>query len=228
MVNLILIPARKGSVGIKNKNIRFFCGMPLIEHTLRECKKIKRKDMIVLVSSDCYKTLKIAKKYNFYHGYRRPKYLSKNKSNIIHATFHAMKWIEKNKNCEIDNIILLQPTSPFRRYSEVIMALEIFIKNKFQSLVSVSPVIQSPYEMASISNKQLKFLLDSNAYRRQDYKTEFHYIDGSIYIANKKFLQKYNTFVNKHSYPFILKSKYRIDIDDIEDFDIAQKIYSKK
>ena len=69
--------------------------------------------MIVLVSSDCYKTLKIAKKYNLY-GYRRPKYLSKNKSNIIH-TFHAMKWIEKNKNCEIDNIILLQPTSPFRR-----------------------------------------------------------------------------------------------------------------
>ena len=88
-------------------------------------------------------------------------------------------------------------------------------------------MIQSPYEMASISNKQLKFLLDSNAYRRQDYKKNFIH-RWSIYIANKKFLQKYNTFVNKHSYPFILKSKYRIDIDDIEDFDIAQKIYSKK
>ena len=139
MVNLILIPARKGSVGIKNKNIRIFCGMPLIEHTLRECKKIRRKDMIVLVSSDCSKTLKIAKKYNFHHGYRRPKYLSTNKSNITQATFHAVKWIEKNKNCEVDNIILLQPTSPFRRYSEVTMALEIFIKKKISKFSECFP-----------------------------------------------------------------------------------------
>ena len=78
------------------------------------------------------------------------------------------------------------------------------------------------------TNKWLKFLLDSNAYRRQDYKKEFYFIDGSIYIANKKFLQKNNTFVNERSYPYVLKSKYRIDIDDIEDFEIAQKIYSKK
>ena len=61
--------------------------------------------MIVLVSSDCYKTLKIAKKYNFYHGYRRRNICLK--INQILSKPHFMhEVIEKNKNCEIDNIIL--------------------------------------------------------------------------------------------------------------------------
>ena len=135
MVNLILIPARKGSVGIKNKNIRIFCGMPLIEHTLRECKKIRRKDTIVLVSSDCSKTLKIAKKYNFYHGYRIPKYISTNKSNIIQA-ISCNEVIEKIKIVKL--IIYFYNQHRLSKVYEVIMALEIFIKNKFPSLVSVS------------------------------------------------------------------------------------------
>lgn len=228
MVNLILIPARKGSVGVKNKNTRIFCGIPLIEHTLKVCQQIKRKETIILVSSDCSKTLKIAKKYNFYHGYTRPKYLSTNKSNITQAALHAIDWIQKNKRLEIQNVILLQPTSPFRRYNEINMSIDLFMNNKLQSLVSVSPVIQSPYEIASISKNQLKFLLVSNEYRRQDQKRNFYFVDGSIYIANKKFLQKYNTFVNKSSFPYILNSKYRIDIDDIEDFNVAEKIYLNK
>ena len=228
MVNLILIPARKGSVGIKNKNTRKFCGIPLIEHTLKECKKIKSKEAMILVSSDCNKVLKIAKQYNFYHGYKRPKYLSSNKANIIDAAFHAINWIEKNKECEIENVVLLQPTSPLRQYRDIISALNLFCKYKLKSLVSISPTIQSPYEMVSISNKKLNFLINNNKYRRQDYQKNFYFIDGSIYIANTKFLRKYKTFTNKQSYPYFLKSKYGIDIDDIEDFNVAQKLYYKR
>tara|TARA_Y100000816_G_C25990363_1_gene517309 strand:- start:99 stop:776 length:678 start_codon:yes stop_codon:yes gene_type:complete len=225
MVNLILIPARKGSVGVKNKNMLEFCGAPLIEHTLKVCKKSMLKETITMVSTDCSKTIKIANKYSFYHGYIRPKYLSTNKAKIIDTAFHAVDWIEKKKKCVIKNVILLQPTSPFRSHNEVTSAFDIFMKKKLKSLVSVSPVIQSPYEMVSLSNEKLNFLLKNVDYRRQDYKKNFHFIDGSIYIASTEFLRKYKTFANKYSYPYQLNTKYRIDIDDVEDFNVAQKLF---
>ena len=178
-----------------------------------------------MVSSDCSKTLKIAKKYNFDHGYIRPQHLSTNKANITDAAFHAIDWIEKKKGCVIKNVLLLQPTSPLRKHTEVTSSFNFFIKQRLKSLVSVSPVIQSPYEMVSLSEKKINFLMKNMGYRRQDYKKNFYFIDGSIYVASKEFLRKHKTFANKYSYPYLINTKYRVDIDDIEDFNVAQKLF---
>ena len=63
--NLCIIPARKGSKGIKNKNIINFCGKPLIQHTFNTAKKIKN-EFDVLVSTDSKKIKELALKNNFY------------------------------------------------------------------------------------------------------------------------------------------------------------------
>ena len=72
--NLCIVPARKGSKGIKNKNIVLLKKVPLVEHTLKFAKKIKNKFDIVL-SSDSKKILKIGRKYNFICDEIRPKKL---------------------------------------------------------------------------------------------------------------------------------------------------------
>lgn len=228
MVDLVLIPARAGSKGLKHKNLMKFRGKPLIEHTMIQCKNAQLKNCFVLVSSDSNKIENIAKFYGYHHNYKRPKMISNDNTNIVNTVNHAVKWVEKNHKIKINNIILLQPTSPIRKSSDIKKAHNIFLKEKINSLISVTPAIQSPNEIVKINNKnQISFFIkQEKAYRRQQQKDKAYFIDGSIYIASNKFLKKNNSFFNKNSYPFIINKKYSIDIDYIEDFIVAEKIFN--
>ena len=140
---------------------------------------------MILVSSDCNKVLKIAKQYNFYHGYKRPKYLSSNKANIIDAAFHAINWIEKNKECEIENVVLLQPTSPLRTSADIDSALEFMRSKKAAALISVVKSEKPPEWTINLDND---FKITNNlenlnkGKRRQDYPDSYNF-NGAIYIS---------------------------------------------
>ena len=100
--NLCIIPARKGSKGIKNKNIIEFLGKPLIEHTFQVAKKIQNK-FDILVSTDSSEVQKIANEYNFYFLGKRPSHLSGDKVETKHVLKFELNRIEKfkKKNIEI-------------------------------------------------------------------------------------------------------------------------------
>ncbi len=98
--NLCIIPARKGSKGIKNKNIIEFLGKPLIEHTFHIAKKIQNK-FDILVSTDSSDVQKIANKYNFYFLGKRPSYLSGDKVETKHVLKFELNRIEKLKKKNI-------------------------------------------------------------------------------------------------------------------------------
>ena len=94
--NLCIIPARKGSKGIKNKNIISFCGKPLIQHTFDTAKKIKN-EFDILVSTDSDKIRKLALKNKFYFLGSRPKILSGDKVETKDVLKYELKRIEKLK-----------------------------------------------------------------------------------------------------------------------------------
>jgi len=110
---LVVIPARKGSVGIKNKNIMKLNGKPLLVHSINYAKKSKIVDKII-VSSDSKKYLNIAKK----NGAETPFLRQKNISGPLIQDLAVMK--DALIKCEnfygekYDFIIILRPTSPFR------------------------------------------------------------------------------------------------------------------
>ena len=95
--NLCIIPARKGSKGIKNKNIVDFKGKPLIQHTFDIAKKIK-KNFDILISTDSEKIQKLALKNGFLFLGKRPKSLSGDHIETKDVLKFEINRIEKKKN----------------------------------------------------------------------------------------------------------------------------------
>ena len=127
--NLVIIPARKNSRRIKNKNLLKLGKKSLVEITIEFAKKIFDKNSIYL-STDSKKIRKLSNKYGVFCPDLRPSILSRSNSKSTDVCIHAIKNYEKIKNCKVKNIILLQPSSPFRSVSIFNKTYKIFIKNK--------------------------------------------------------------------------------------------------
>lgn len=220
----IVVPARKGSKTLKNKNLSPLKNIPLAEHTFKSIKKIKYPKYIL---SNDEKLKKISRKYKINYQYERPEQLSKDKTSLIDTLQHFITWLENQKNHKIDTLVILQVTSPLRTRNDIIKAINHYKKNEFKSLFSVSESQEHPYETVNILKKnKWKYILPKGTkfYRRQDYDLNSFFINGAIYIIDIKFLKKYKKLVSKNHGIFFMNKINSIDIDDKEDLIIASKL----
>ncbi len=223
-----IIPARKGSKGLKEKNSRLFCGRPLIEYSIDAGKYSKYIDHLIL-SSDCETCINIAKKTGVEVPFKRPKKLSGDQTTSIDVIGHAISFLAK-KNKNYDYVVLIEPTSPLRTFEDIDRALEIMISKKKKSIVSLAKAEdQHPSFMFNIrkglvkpySNKKFKVL------RRQEVDEAF-YLEGSVYISEIEELLKSKTFCGEGTLGFIVPKWKALEIDDIYDFICAEAIYKLK
>ena len=129
---LAFIPARGGSKGIPNKNIKLFNGKPLIEWTINSALKSKLISKVI-VSSDSQKILSISKKLGA-ETVLRPK----NISGDFATTESAIKHYIKNTKESFDTIVLLSPTSPIRKIKDIDNAIKEIKTKKLESCFTAS------------------------------------------------------------------------------------------
>jgi len=221
---LAFVPARGGSKGIKNKNLAMLGNKPLIYYTLQTVKKIKNK-AFPFVSTDSKKIKNYCEKNGFKSEYIRPKKLATDKSYVLSAIFHALTWLNKNKNLKFDAVMLFNPTSPIRKINEVNKIIDSFKRKKINSIVSVTKMKEHPYECIKSNKVKWEYLQSSKKKitRRQNYPNNYFFIDGSIYLSKVSFLKKYNSFVVKNKTKLFKLSQYpSVDIDEIIDLKIAK------
>ncbi len=121
------IPARAGSKRIKNKNIRFFKRKPLIYHTIKSSLKSKYITKTV-VFSDSQKFNKISSKIGADINFKRPKFISKDKTTMYETIKYFFKKYKIQKKFQF--FVLLQPTSPLRNENDIDKAILQLIKKK--------------------------------------------------------------------------------------------------
>ena len=220
-----LIPARGGSKGIKNKNIIDLCGKPLISYTIQAALESKYIDKVI-VSTDSQEIADVAIKYGAEVPFLRPGELASDTSKTIDAVMHAVGELEKRKE-QYDILILLQATQPLRTADDIDSAIELFIKNKGQSLVSVSPVEDNPILIRTIDNlgRMNSILPMKSTCRRQDMPL-YYRVNGCIYINLISELDL-NTSFNDNKIPYIMSKERSVDIDEIKDLLIAQYYISR-
>ncbi|TFH42200.1 MAG: acylneuraminate cytidylyltransferase family protein [ANME-2 cluster archaeon] len=214
-----IIPARGGSKGIAGKNIKPLNGKPLICHTIEETLKSKYIDR-AFVSTDDLSIAKTSKNCGA-EIIERPDELARDESPTIDAIFHAIDTIKDAS--EHDVIILLQPTSPLRNFVDIDTALETFMKNDCDSLISMCKVEHSPYWCFKYDDEKLKPLFGDEylKMRRQDLPCIYR-PNGAIYITAVKSLYKNNGFYCDKIVPYIMPPERSIDIDDEIDFRLAE------
>ena len=225
---ICLICARGGSKEIKNKNIKFFFKKHLIEWTFKIAKSIKIFNNIYL-SSDSKKIIKIAKKYKINVPFIRPSKLARDNTKEIYVWKHMLKFLKKNKNYP-DILVVLPPTSPLRKKKHVIYAINKFIKDKSDALITVKDPENNPYfNMVQIKkNNFVKIINDKKRfYRRQDAPIVFSMSTICFVLKPDFILKNKNIFDGKVSIAKFEK-KYSVDIDDKFDFKIAELIKKNK
>ena len=129
-----LILARKGSVRIKNKNLKKIKNKSLVEHSIDFAKKVAKVDKIIL-STDSNLIRNIGRKKGLNINHLRPERLSKANTSSYASAIYEVKKYEKNNN-KIDAIVLLQPTTPFRSVKTYNKLKKIFISDPNKPLIT--------------------------------------------------------------------------------------------
>ncbi|WP_303189043.1 acylneuraminate cytidylyltransferase family protein [Fusobacterium ulcerans] len=222
---LAIIPARSGSKGLKDKNIKMMNGKPLIAYTIEAAQNSKIFEDII-ISTDSEKYAEIAKKYGGSVPYLRDKKLANDNAKSSDVILDILNRVEK----KYDSFIMLQPTSPLRTEKNIIEAYKMYLEKKANSVVSVCEMEHSPL-WANILNEERRmdsFLkgIDVNK-NRQELET-YYRINGALYIANVEYFKKYQDFYYKDSYAYIMEKENSIDIDDELDFKIAEYLIKNK
>lgn len=203
MKNLIIIPARKGSKRIKNKNLYKVNKKPLIYWTINLAKKLKKNKFDTVVSTNCNKIKKICKSEKITYLNRSRK-ISGEKVSMHEVIFDTIKKTKK----KYKYIILLQPTSPLRKLNLIYKAINILDKKiKFDSLISLAS--DNSYS-GKIQNNLWKPDYDLNK-RTQDIKDKF-IPTGNLFVY-RYHLYKNKIVKPKNTYGLVLGNDNWIDID---------------
>lgn len=211
------IPARKGSKGLKNKNILPLNGRPLISYTIQAAKESKLDDIYVSSNIDEVETLcnELKVKYT-----RRPEHLADDNS-TMHETI-----IDFINNIEIkfDAIMILQPTSPLRNSHDINTSIENFKRHNSDCLVSVCKIPHnfSIEKQMVYQNGYLKGGL--NLSNKQSIK-ESYARNGAIYIIKKNKI--YDYLVGGKILMYEMPYFKSIDIESQEDLDIVNLLMDK-
>ena len=225
---LVVIPARSGSKRVYRKNIRELGGVPLIDWSVNVTAGI---DAIcdVIVSTD---DVDIAKRFdgsNIMVPWLRPAELATDNAGSADVALHALDWYEQMHG-PVDGLMLLQPTSPFRTHATVTRGIDLFLENKFRSVVAVSPAHEHPMWALKLLDDGLVPFLDAHglSMRSQDLPAAFT-PNGSLYIVSSSDLRARRSFYGEISTPLLIESPLEsIDIDTEWDFELAEFILNSK
>lgn len=224
---LAFIPARAGSKGIKDKNIKELAGKPLIAYTIEEAAKSNIfKDIVV--STDSTKIAEVARLYGANVPFLRPKELALDDSPTMDAIFHCLDYMINNGK-KHDIIMLLQPTSPLRQWYHIKEAYELFNEKQADFVVSLCECEHSPLWTNTIDEdlRMDNFIRQEvKNVRRQDLAT-YYRLNGAVYVAKVDKLLEEKSFFGRNSYAYIMNKYSSVDIDSIEDFEFAEFVLKK-
>jgi N-acylneuraminate cytidylyltransferase/CMP-N,N'-diacetyllegionaminic acid synthase len=221
-----IIPARGGSKGLPKKNIKNLDGKPLIYYTIKEARKSKYLTNF-FVSTENEEISKTVKKYGV-EVIPRPKNLAKDKTTSMAVIRHAINYLNKNKMITPDAVVILQPTSPFRKVIDIDTCVKIFLENKFTSVVSVCISKHPPSWNFKIVNKKLQKIIKSPQITRRQDKSPVYNLNGAVYVASSKNLLEDNFEFGKGHLPYLMSRYQSIDIDTYLDFKIAEMLIKNK
>lgn len=222
-----IIPARAGSKGLPRKNILPILGKPLIAWTIEEARSSKYLDKII-VSTESDEIAGISKKYGAEVPFKRPKDLATDEAKVIDVIFHARDFFAK-KNIYYDFILLLQPTSPLRKAEDIDGCIELCFRRKANACVSVTEPDKSPYWTYLLNSEgKMRPLIKTGGTtaRRQDLP-KVYILNGAVYIAKSKWLEKERTFVTKETLGYFMPKERSLDIDTEIDFKFISFLASR-
>lgn len=221
---LAIIPARSGSKGLKDKNIKLLNGKPLLAYTIEAAVNSNLFDEIY-VSTDSKVYADIAINFGANVPFLRSLELATDNASswdVVREAIHCYKLNGKT----YDMVTLLQPTTPLRSGQDIIQAYNIFKSNEANAVVGVCEVEHSPLWCNTLpEDKSMTNFIDKNISKLPRQQLDVYYrINGSIYMLNTEYFDSCESIYDSKCFAYIMKKENSIDIDDEFDFKLANAI----
>lgn len=225
--NLAIIPARSGSKGVKDKNIKLLGGKPLIAHTIEAAIKSNIFDEI-MVSTDSIEYMDVAVKYGAKVPFLRSDETSTDTASSWDVVREVIHMYSKN-GITFDTITLLQPTTPLRTEKDIKEAYKIYISKLANAVVSVCEVDHSPLWSNTLpeDHSMANFIRPEISKLPRQMLSSYYRINGAIYMFQVEYFTKYQDIYSQDCFAYIMKKENSIDIDDEYDFKIAEILSTK-
>tara|TARA_B100001063_G_C16635616_1_gene488144 strand:- start:152 stop:832 length:681 start_codon:yes stop_codon:yes gene_type:complete len=222
-MNIAIIPARQGSKRIKGKNIKNFLGKPIISYAIKKAISSKLFDYVI-VSTDSSKIQKISENYGAKVFFKRPKKISNDKAKTQDVIIHSLDWFKK-KNILFKYVCCIYPTSAMVKSIDLKESFKLVKNMKWSFVMSAQKYTTQIERSFKLLNKRIvlndkkKFIKNSQTFQ------DFYHDAGQFYWGTSKSWYSKNTISSNKSTIYELKKYQAVDINTLEDWKFAEKLY---
>lgn len=223
-MNIAIIPARGGSKRIPKKNIKDFHGKPMIAYSIEAAIKSGCFDQVI-VSTDDQEIADVALKWGASVPFLRPKNISDDHATTLDVIVHAIEWMEQ-QDIQASAVCCLYATAPFIQPCDIQKGLELLRSSSAEYCFSATSFAFPVQRALKVSNSATveMFSPEYEQTRSQDL-TEAYHDAGQFYWGQVSAFKKRNPIFSSDSKAVILPRIRVQDIDTVEDWDFAEKLY---
>ncbi len=227
MNNLAIIPARSGSKGLKDKNIRLMNGLPLMGYSIKAAIESNMYSH-VMVSTDSQEYADIAIQCGAEVPFLRSKSLAQDQSSSWNVVKEVISMYGE-RGISFDTLTLLQPTTPLRDADDIRKAFRIFDEKQANAVVSVCEVDHSPLwsNILDENNSMIHFADNIRINGNRQMLSKYYRLNGAIYLIKVSILRNIEQLYANHCYACIMSRRKSVDIDTLEDFEYAEYLFKK-
>jgi len=231
LVTLGLIAARKGSAGVKNKNLIKIRNKEITKIAVNLAINCSDIDNVIL-STDSKKILDLIKENKKLLKLKRHKNLAKNNTPMLPVIKNAVTYFEKTENKKISELVIFDPTAPLRTMNDIKAAKKIFDKKKPDLLLSVHESGHNPY-FSMLEKKGKYYKLSKNLNRNPGSRQQapkVYEVNTIVWIYSREAIFSEKRRIPKKTLIFKTPINRSIDIDtknDINKINFYLKKYGK-
>lgn len=222
--NIAIIPARSGSKGLADKNIKILHEKPLLAYSIEAAKDSGIFDEIY-VSTDSEEYAKIALLYGAHIPFLRSKETASDTASSWDVVKESIARYEQI-GMSFSMVTLLQPTSPLRKAEDIRNAYDLYQNRKANLVVSVCEVEHSPLWCNTLpeDHSMEHFIHPEISTHTRQNLDRYYRINGAIYMVSIPYLKRCQFIYEEKSVAYIMDKARSIDIDDEYDFKMAEAL----
>ena len=220
--SVAVVPARVGSRGLPRKNFLDFAGKTLCEHAVDQALRVARNCILSTDDQDTLRSMKT--RTGVLTNHRAPELASDNAS-----MYDVLKNIIEFYALEKETVILLQPTTPLRTDKNIIDLIQLFDSGKYDLVMSISETDNSFLKAGFFDGKKIKSVNKTeHCFSNRQDLPKLYRPNGAAFVFNAKWLLRNKSFSTENLGAMMIDPISSIDIDNKQDFELAQKIFIEK
>ncbi len=223
-MKIAIIPARGGSKRIPRKNIKLFCGKPIIAYSIEAARRATLFDRII-VSTDDDEIADIARKWGAEVPFMRPQNLADDYTSTMDVIKHAILWLNQN-DAVYSHVCCIYPTAPFIRIADLKKGYALLKNDKVNFAFPITTFPSSIFRALKLSHQnQLNMFWPEHLDTRTQDLPEAYHDAGQFYWGKTDAFLRSDPIFKEHSSPVIIPRYIAHDIDTPEDWKQAELFY---